>query len=82
MPTTTDISPGRERELILSTAREAEEKALAWLSARLDYFNPLRTGDMRRFKLTVKPLAELALTCAIASVSRGVQASGVTQNRP
>ena len=58
-----------ESEEIISASRDAEQKAVRWLAGRLDYFNPLRARDPGTLNKTIKPLAELALTCEIANDS-------------
>ena len=61
----------QETQEIASASREAEQKALGWLAARLDHFNPFRAPDAAILNKTIKPLAELALTCEIAADSAG-----------
>jgi hypothetical protein len=62
------MTPDEIQEISLAS-RESELSALQWLAGRLDYFNPLLTQDARGLNRTVKPLAELALTCEVASGS-------------
>ena len=58
-----------EIQEIAFACRESELSALRWLAGRLHYFNPLLAQDVRTLNKTVKPLAELALTCEVAGGS-------------
>ncbi len=58
-----------ESQEIISASRDAELRALRWLTDRMNHFNPLRATDAQTLNKTIKPLAELALTCEVASDS-------------
>ncbi|MGA2167063.1 MAG: hypothetical protein ABSG62_02555 [Terracidiphilus sp.] len=69
-----------ETQEIISASREAELRALQWLTDRLDYFNPFRAPDAQTLNKTIKPLAELALTCEVANDSAAADRLPIYRN--
>src|SRR5262249_45882199 len=53
-------------DTLLPLVEVAERSALAWVTDRLEYFNPLHYTEVRKVNFALKASAELALLCDLA----------------